>query len=370
MTQDVLRRLAEWSGRHPVTTLYLDVDGRRFRRRPELVGRAEALLKRADDGSWDREAERSVRRDADRVIGYVSEGFDRSATRGLALFSSAEDGLWEPIQLPQPIRDRAVIGPRPHLLPLEARLERLEAYCTAVVDREKARLFLTEGGRTVEASSLQDDVPGQHDQGGWAQARMQRHIEDHVDRHLKRVADALMGLHKRRPFQRTILAGAEELVAALERELHDYVSRTVVGRETLPITTPVDEVHARVMAWMERIEERQERETLDRLLSEVRSETGRAVAGLDPTLSVLESGRADTLVVLFGFEASGVRCPRDGHLATGGTRCSVCGSELVEAPDLVELAVEAGLRQRSRVETIPQSPELAAAGGIGAILRF
>ncbi len=35
------------------------------------------------------------------------------------------------------------------------------------------------------------DVPGRHDQGGWSQARYERHIENIVDRHLREVADAL-----------------------------------------------------------------------------------------------------------------------------------------------------------------------------------
>ena len=372
MNRDVLRRLAEWSDdRYPVTTLYMDVDGRRFPRRPELVPRVEDLLhKAAADGEYDREQRRSVEEDAARIIRYVADEFDRSGTRGLAVFSSSGAGLWEPVTLPQPIRDRALIGPRPHLLPLEAQMEKDEVFCTVIVDREKARVFVTERGRTEEILDILDDVPGRHDQGGWAQARLQRHIEDHVQRHVKRVGQALLRRYQERPFDRLIVAGSDEVVAELERELHDYVARTVVDRASFAMSASLDEVDAHVLGLQERLEAMREQETVERLLPEVRSETGRAVAGLDATLSVLETGRVEALVVLFGLEAAGVRCPRCGHLATGGTRCSVCGTEMVEAPDLVELCVESALRQRCRVETIPDSSELAALGGIGALLRF
>jgi peptide chain release factor subunit 1 len=372
MSRDVLRRLAEWSpDPFPVTSLYLDVDGRRFPRRPELVSRAEDLLhKGVAEREQGREQRRSLDADRERMVRYVADELDRSGTRGLAVFSASGAGLWETVPLAQPIRDRAVVGARPHLLPLEAHLEKDETFCTVIVDREKARVFVTEQGRTEEILDLLDDVPGRHDQGGWAQARLQRHIEDHVQRHLKRVAEALLRRYQDRPFGRLVLAGPEEVVAELERELHDYVARAIVDRASFSMTSSADDVHEQAAALEQRLEEDRERETVGRLVSEVRSETGRAVAGLDECLFVLESGRVDTLVVLFGLEASGVRCPRCGHLATGGARCSACGAEMLEAPDLVELAVESALRQRCRVETIPDSPELAALGGIGALLRF
>ena len=41
--------------------------------------------------------------------------------------------------------------------------------------------------------------PGKHDQGGWSQARYQRHIEHLVYDHLRHVADARAGDHGGRP---------------------------------------------------------------------------------------------------------------------------------------------------------------------------
>jgi peptide subunit release factor 1 (eRF1) len=69
-----------------------------------------------------------------------------------------------------------------------------------------------------------------------------------------------------------------------------------------------------------------------------------------------------------------VRCPSCGHLAADGARCPICGTATEPEPDLVEEAVEAALRNGSRVETVPAgvegADELEAAGGIGALLRF
>lgn len=371
-----IRTLAGWdTGGLPVTTLYLDVDGRRRPRRGDYVRRAEDLAGAACDQArrLGREAHRSACGDAERIGSFVRDGLERRGpVRGLALFSCSGAGLWEDVQVSQPIRDGVRVGTRPHLLPLEAILEMAETFCTVLVDRERARIFLSSLGEIEEVSRLSDDVPGQHDQGGWAQARHRRHIEDHVQRHLKHVADTLLGIQRRRPFDHLVLAGPEEAVAELERDLHDYARRRILGRVSLPMTASADQVLDRVMHLEVELEGRREIEAVERLLSEADSGTGRAVTGMGETLSAMEANRAEVLVLSSDLRAAGVRCQRCGHLASDGhdLPCGLCGGPVVEVPDLVEEAVELALRQRSRVETVADGEALAEVGGVGALLRF
>jgi peptide chain release factor subunit 1 len=371
--RELLRKLADWPGNgYPVTSLYLDVDGRRRPRRADVERVAESLLRRAVEGarSLDRDASRSVSGDAQRMRDFLHDEFDRKGVRGLAIFSSHGAGRWEEVPLPQPIRDRAAVRPRPYVLPLEALLEKAETFCTVLIDREKARIMVSTLGEIEEVTSVLDEVPGQHDQGGWAQARLQRHVEDHVLRHLKRVAQALLRLHQRRRFHRLVLSGPDEVVAELERELHDYVRRTLVDRASLPMGSAVADVLRYTLALEERLEADREAETVRRLRGETAARSGRAAVGLAPTLAVLEAGRVETLVVTLGLTATGVRCPACGHLDLSGDSCPVCGKTMEEEPDLVEEAVEAALRRGCRVETIPSPGELETFGGIGALLRF
>lgn len=370
----LLRKLADWStDGFPVTSLYLDVDGRRAPRREDYLIRMEDLLKeaaRAGDGVEPREARRSLREDLERIGRFVRDELQRGDVRGLAVFSSAGAGLWEPVPLPVAVRDRIEVGSRPRLLPLEALLEQFETFCTVVADRERARFFAVRMGRAEELGDLLDEVPGQHDRGGWAQARFQRHIRDHVQRHLKRVAEALLRLDRRRPFDHLVLAGAEELVADLDRELHDYVARKVLDRVPMPITVSPGEVLAHCLHLEERLETRREAEVVDRLTQELRSETGRAVAGMRHSLEALEAGRVDTLAIAWDLRRPGVRCPTCGHLDLEGERCDVCGTAMRDAGDLVEEAVELALRQGCSVQAVAGVPLPADLEGIGALLRF
>lgn len=334
----LLRELAEWStGGYPVTSVYVDVDGRRYPRRADYLVRLEDLLKgvRVDEG-LDKDRRRSVEDDLERIRGYVQDRFERGDTRGLAVFASSGARLWREVLVPRPVRDRLVVGTRPHLIPLEALVESNETFCTAVVDRERARILVSALGVVEEVDRFQDDVPGRHDQGGWAQARFQRHTRDHIHRHLKRVAETLLRLKERRPFDHLVLAGSEDLLAELERELHPYLIERLVDRTNLPITVPADEVLSHALAVEERLEAGREVAAVTRLASEAESATGRVVAGIEETLAALEAGRVDTLVVQFDLEASGVRCLSCGHLDVGGRRrCAVCGSAVERTSDLV-----------------------------------
>ncbi|HEV8572489.1 MAG TPA: Vms1/Ankzf1 family peptidyl-tRNA hydrolase [Actinomycetota bacterium] len=372
-----LRNLAEWSTNgFPVVSLYLDVDGRRFPKRADYLARAEHLARQGHEAAQameDREHGRSVHRDAKRMWDFVNEEFDRKgAVRGLALFGCEGMGLWEELYLPARAPERIVIGGRPYLLPLETMLERSEAVCMALVDREKARLFVSALDRIEEVSDVLDEVPGWHDQGGWSQARFQRHIKEHVQRHLKHVAEVLLGLFRRRRYERLVLAGADEVVAELERELHDYVRRTIVARTSLPVVSSAGDVLEKIRELEDDLERAREREAMRRLSAEIDGGSGRAVAGMEDTIAALEEGRVETLIVGADLEATGVRCPSCGHLASRGRRCPACGTTMEQTPDLVEEAVESALRRRCRVEVLPQGPaeDLAPLGGIGALLRF
>lgn len=372
LDRGALRKLADWNTEDlPVTSLYLDVDGRSSVSRGELLTRMDDLLKSVDPSRWDeKEARRSVVGDLDRIRRFVRDELDRSGVRGLAVFSSSGAELWEHIPVARSVRDRIGVAPRPYLLPLESTLESMESFCVVLADREHARLFFVEGDRAEELTGFTDDVPGWHDQGGWSQSRFQRHIKEHVQRHLKRIADVVLRLHKRRPFDHLVLAGPEELVADLERELHDYVARRIVDRTSMAMQVRPADVADHCRRLEEEMEERREREAVYRLVSEVEGRTGRAVAGLADTIGALEAGRVDTLVVEGGLSASGARCPSCGHLDVDGDACVACGGTTRSTDQLEEEVVEEALRRGCRVDTVGPAPSLEAFGGIGALLRF
>ncbi|GBC86645.1 hypothetical protein HRbin12_00643 [bacterium HR12] len=367
----LLRKLAEWNPDGvPITSLYLTVDGRRYPRRSDYEVRLEELLRagRARAADLPEVAVRSVEGDLASFDAFVREHFERGDTRGLALFSASAAGLWEAIRLPRPVRDRVVIAPRADVRMLEALLETYEATCVALTDYEKARIFLARLGRVEEVRDLVDEVPGRHDQGGWSQMRMQRHVDDHRTQHLKRVADVLFRLHRDRGFEHLVLAGPGEAHRELEGLLHEYLRRRVRAHAALAMTATLEDVRARIVEIEEELERERERGLVQRLAEAVGS--GRGVAGLEATLDALGQGRVGTLVVDLDHVAPGGVCDACGRLGARASACPACGAPMREVPDVVEVAVAACYERGCEVETVTTDERLGELGGIGALLRF
>ena len=372
LDHSLLRKLAEWvPAGAPITSLYLTVDGRRFPRKADYLIRLDELLRgaRASLNGHDAEAVRSVERDLVRMRDFVHEEFDRGDTRGLAMFSSHDAGLWQEVLVPRPVRDRAVVAPQADLLPLESLLETYPSVCTALVDYEKARLFLLVLGRVHEVHDIWDEVPNRHDQGGWAQMRMQRHVDDHRIKHVRRVADALFRLWQRSSFEHLILAGPADARRDLERELHDYLRQRVRAQMILPITAATDEVRTRSVAVEEELEREAERAWSERIATAAGA-GGLGVVGLEATLAALAEARVRDLVVAIDLSAPGGECDSCGRLASTAGPCPACGTRMREVADVVEAGVAQAYRQRCRVETLVDEEAVSPLGGIGALLRF
>lgn len=354
-----------------VVTLTLDCDGRRFPRKGDYETHLQNLLRNArielERTDAPRDAARAAREDLDRIHRFVTREFERRDARGLAIFACEPLGLWRTYRLPRAIGSRIVLDRHPHVLRLEEMLSRDERLVTAMIARDRARLFATRLGQTAERGEVSDAVPGRHDQGGWSQARFQRHIGELAQHHYRNIIEALISLGKREPFDRLVLAGPEDSVADFEKALPPALADKVAARLSLPASATTREVHEAATAAAEALE----RDRAAELAARVREEAaaGRlGVTGVEPTLSALVRSRADVLVLAGdGAVVPGHRCPGCGHLAQRDGECPVCGTAMKAVEDLLEEMVDEAVRRGCRVVTArPGSiPE-----GIGALLRF
>src|SRR5215207_7373913 len=275
--RDELRRLAEVRLDRPVVlSLYLDLDPSEFATPPARATAVRSLLDEADRRLRDRNGlshdDRAALQAAlGRASSFLERALPTEGAHGVALFASEANGLFEAIRLPRSVRNRVAIGRSPLIGPL-ARLERRERWCVALLSRRDARIFRGSPDGLREIEQIHDTVFGQHDQGGWSQARYQRGIEKEKDDHLKHTAEALMKHFKRRPFQRLILGGPREVVADFESKLHGYLAERLAGRIDGDVehSTP-EEVLEAVQPRFEELEEEREAEALERL-----GEAGRA----------------------------------------------------------------------------------------------
>lgn len=293
---------------------------------------------------------------------------------GVALFACEPLGLREVLPLRVPVEDALVVAERPYLLPLAARLEQCLETLVVWVDRERARLIPVGPGGAGEEVALESEVPGRHSRGGWAQlaqSRYQRHIQVHRDRHFDAVAEALRSLVEAHELSRIVLAGETENVAAFRRRLPGPLAGHVVGVVSGSHWEPASALVERAQQLLGQTERQAQAAAIDEVLvGAAKGKGAQAVAGLAPTLEAAGRGAIHRLYMLKSFRETGVVCPACGAMALGFTpTCAACGQPTV-VRELGEALIERVLATGGTVDTIAAHEELAARGGVAAVLRY
>ncbi len=370
ISESRIRDLAGFKGEAaPVTSLYLDVDGRTRIRARDYELALERMIRPVKEREH-QDGRESVCADLKRIDDYVKGGIDRSHTRGLAIFSCSAHDFWEVVELAVPVRDRLVVNHSPYVRDLEAIAARHERFAVLLADRQRARLFLFQQGELLDRQEQLDLLPRHDDDGGQlGKDQVAGHTAVAAHRHLKHAAAAAFALHQEQGFDHLVICGPAEITAELERELHAYLRERIAGRIHLAATAGADDIRQAAEDVESSVERAREAAVVDRLRQAVGSgRTG--VAGLQPVLDALAARRVDTLLVSEGFEAPGWRCPSCAWVGTLGRRCPLCSSEMEQVDDVVEDAVEEALVQACRVSVCKDNADLDVMGRIGALLRF
>ncbi len=368
LSEASIRELAAIRGEAgPITTCYLDVDGRRLVRPQDVEHELDCALKAARQRV---NGDRKVQADLDRIERFVHEGIDRRGTRGLAIFASKANGLWKVVELPVPVRTQVVVNSAPAVGQLESVLQEHEPMAVLLADRQRARLFLIELGRIVERSEHVDELPRDYDQRGQSErGTPDTHIDALAHQHLRNAAKAAFDLFQEHPFRDLVVGAPDAIATELTSALHPYLRERLGGR----IQIAVDASETAVLEAAEAIEAELERARDAALVERLREAAAagrRGVGGLAATLEALNERRAERLLVSKGFSREGWRCPSTDTLHAVGPKHPVTGDAMHRVDDVVEDAIEEALAQGVPVTICAGNADLDVLGRIGALLRW
>jgi peptide subunit release factor 1 (eRF1) len=263
--------------------------------------------------------------------------------------------------------------PNPDVAPLLELLDEYERYAVAVVDKEKARLLTVFAGEVEDSELFRDFVFGKTDQGGLSQPDYQRHHETHVHWHLEKVVRRLADLHRRRRFDRLILAGPSEATAELRRLLPATLERRVVAMIGTELFASDHEILARTLDIERLVERRAEERLLDEII-DLAGPAGRPTLGLEPTLAALWSASVRTLAVSADLRVTGSECPNCDRLDRGRVvHCPTCGKAMRPVHDLAHRAMARAATQSARVDVLRGAAGhrlMDLGGGLAALLRY
>ncbi len=368
ITEAAIRELAGIRGDEaPITTCYLDVDGRRLIRHQDVEHELDTVLR---DARRRANGHRSVTDDLDRIEAYVKGGLDRHTTRGLAFFACSASDLWQVIQLPKPVHSCLVINHSPAVSQLESLVQEHEPIGVLLADKQRAQLFVFEMGELTDRSELLDELPRDYDtRGDRERGTPAAHKEELAHQHLRHAAQAAFDLWQARGFQHLAIGAPDAIASELEGDLHPYLQARLCGR----VSVGVGAAPADVLAAAEAVEadvERAREAAVVAKLREAAATNRRGVVGLADTLEALHQRRVERLVVSKGFEQEGWRCPDTGALAAVGPNDPVTGAPMERVVDVVEDAIEEALSQGLPVTICVGSADLDVVGRIGALLRY
>ncbi|MBD0291510.1 MAG: hypothetical protein ICV74_09655 [Thermoleophilia bacterium] len=375
---DELRELAAFRAEKGCAiSVYLGLDPSVAATAGDVRTRVNSLLDEAaksdaaTDDALTHDEKQGIRADLERIRRFLEHELDRDGAHGVALFCAGLDGLWQAIPLVAAVRDEVHVDRRLRVAPLVALVGRGDGALVVMLSREQGRFFRLRAGQLEEVTDMSDEQPRRHDQGGWSQARFQRHVDKLASEHLREVAEHLDKLVRRsHGGLQVVVAAPEETWAEFQTLVSHEVERAVAGWTAAEAHATPAELREVAAGVLERARAERERELLDRW-REGAGRNGRATGGWDETLSAASDARVETLVVsAAGADRHAWSCPECGRASAEAGECPLDGTPMRARDSGRDLAVQQTLVHGGTVWVVEHAPDLDPVGGIGALLRF
>jgi len=373
---DGLRELASFRAENGCAiSLYLDLDPSIVPTAGDTATRVRSLL---DAGSKSHGARRpdlahevrlGLKADFERLGRYFEREFDRDGAHGIAVFTAGLDNVWSVLQLPSSVSDTVRVADDFLLAPLVPLIGRGDGALVAVVGREQGRVLALRRGRLEEIADRTEETPGRHDQGGWSQARFQRHIENLDQEHYRAVADVLEKAFRRLARPRIVIVGTDEVRAEFVDALTAEVQEAIVGSANAEAHASNTELQEAVVPSLESWRSSRESDAVERWREEA-GRNARAASGWERTLEAASDGRVELLLYQDGVQRDAFRCPACGRAAVAASTCPLDGTTMEPRDDGLDLAVRQTLAHGGDVLAVEYRRDLDPVEGIGAILRF
>lgn len=378
---DQLDRLAAFEpAPYPVVSLYLNTrPGQNGREQSQAFIRKEFKARSRTYPAGSPEAE-SLDRDLERIAQYLETELQPSAN-GLAVFACSAGELFEAVQMDAALdRHFLYIGDQPHLYPLARVESQNPRYAALLVDTNSARILVLASGHLVKSRSVEGVKTRATSQGGWSQARYQRHISNFHQQHIKEVVEVLDRVVSAEGINHLIVAGDEVVTPLLREEMSKHLSDKIIDHVRLDTRAPLQEIVDVSLESMRRMNERTDREKVDAAIDAYRA-GGLGVVGPEDTLSALVKGQVDELLVAATMrEMRGVpmlpadeAAVDDAAIAEAVVDTAAAGEAAEARPEIVRLADELVTRATqtaARITFVEDASALAQYGGVAALLRF
>jgi peptide chain release factor subunit 1 len=377
-----LARLAAFEpSPYPVVSLYLNTQPDQRGRdnfqsfvRKELKARAQTYPARS--------AERGMlERDTERIASYL-DGEVRPSANGIAIFACDAGELFEAVQLDAPVDDHWLyIGDQPHLYPLARLMARYPRYAVVLADTNRTRILVVAHGEVATDTPVEGVKTRRTTQGGWSQARFQRHVENYHLHHIKEVVERLEKIVQQEGIERIVISGDPVVIPLLREQIPKQLAEKIVDEISIGADAPQADVLRATLDSLKEADAKSDREKVDAAVGAYRA-GGLGVVGPDGTLLAITNGQVDELLIasslasiekLGGSRAAQMAIANDAAIAEPAVEPSMAGEPSGADAGTVRLADELVTRAHqigARICFVEDASLLEPYGGVAATLRY
>jgi peptide chain release factor subunit 1 len=379
LTEQLERLAAFEPAPYPVVSLYLNTQpGQHGRDQHQAFTRKELKARSRTYPANSPERE-SLDQDLEKIGRYLETEL-RPSANSVAIFACSAGELFDAIQLAAPIeRHSLYIGDQPHLYPL-ARLEsQYPRYAALITDSNSARIMVFALGQLVAEREVKNVKTRDTAQGGWSQARYQRHIANFHLHHVKEVVDTLERIVREEGITQILLSCDEVSLPLIRDQMPKHLAEKIVDHMRLEAHATAADVLKQSLEAMQRLNARTDREKVEAAIGAYRA-GGLGVVGPEDTLAALIRGQVDELLIAANMQrmqgmpvGAPVGSANDAALAEPAVAPVFAGEPAEAQPEVVRLADEliTKAKQTSARITFIEDPDLLSGyGGVAALLRF
>lgn len=369
---DLERILDRPESDRPVLSLFLDmsVDNTNKRHHQVFLNQKRTQFGELDGGAANVDAA-TLDETFGSVDSWLSDEFEEE-NRGVVIYAEVGGEYFEALQFPVPIENRMVVSDRPVVAPLAQVIESYHHHGVVLLDREHARILSVYLGTLLDEFVIRSepvDTPHNVQAGGYSQSRYQRRKREEMKHFFREFGKEIEEFDRRYKPDDLVILGTDENVARFREYLSEPLLEKVVYTGPMAVDEPATEILERLEPHLqaERAREAQE------IVLQVRDRVAQdylATAGVQGTLTALQEGKVDTLVISRDHRRDGARCGQCGFVFARDMRtCPYCGSDTLATVDAVEEMVRMAEGQGVTIEFV-EPGTVDDLRGVGALLRF
>ncbi|WP_213697291.1 hypothetical protein [Acetomicrobium sp.] len=379
MFEDVVKGLLrECEGKPFLMSLYVDCD-RAQRSAKEILIDLKNLQKKASEEVKYVCGDANCKQCNETIASLFNELSDElshggfSEAKGVSCFADLHGDYRRFIGLPILVVNKIKFLDHPFLAPLVEALSPHKLALAAVVEARRATFFRVYASSVDKLMTLEEDVPPKVKSAGWyglEETRIKRHVEDHVEKHLKNVGATMRALYDEDNYSIILVGGNTNYALVVADLLKEII--TGIPVEVLNNLGITDQPRAVVDAVADHALQTFVAESsnlIEGLITE-HEKGGLAVAGLRGVIHASNLHAIHKLIVDSHKEIPGKRCSSCGALGLDEDLCPLCHGRMEDVEDIIDLLIYKTLCDDGDVRVIGGESPLREYEGVGATLRF